>query len=550
MDDRHGGQGPRSRSQERGTSGGTRKRGAIVGVEPLEGRALLSGMINDIATISSSLTIGPMATSREGNLWFAEVGHPGVPALGKVTFSGAKSAVVLPASDAGGTINAVSTDTAGNVWYTLSGATSGQSKVGKVASDGTVSEFPLPGSKESGGAAAIGPDGNLWVAVSGGSAGASLAKVSADGSIVEFPVAGASSLTWLASGTDGNVWFVDGQKIGKITPAGVVTEFPVPAPTDGSGVDLTDAQLASGSDGDMWFIGLGGLSHISPTGTVKTITTAGTQITSLSHGSDGNLWISFLPPIGSPLATTPGALVARVSTAGQITLVPDRVDSLNTIVPRMTSSMDAAIWLDEGGSKLGRLSLANIPTVTLPIVNPVNKGTVSTDANKTINGRIATFTPNYSGASLSDFTASINWGDGTTTAGTVVSAGSGNYDVQGTHTYNAPGGSQQQASITVTGPNAAAAMIFGIINVSGASTPGTVTSTPTTSTPTTTTATVSPTGKKLGPRAAAQAAAREARAAALSARAAARAARHSKAHPKGPAAHVTRPVHPPARKKY
>ena len=545
MDDRHVGQGPRSQSQVRETSRRTRKRGAIVGVEPLEGRALLSGMINDIATISSSLTIGPMATSREGNLWFAEVGHPGVPALGKVTFSGAKSEVVLPASDAGGTINAVSTDTAGNVWYTLTGATSGPSKVGKVAPDGTVTEFPLPSSQQSAGAAAIGPDGNLWVAVSGGSAGASLAKVSADGSIVEFPVAGASSLTWLASGIDGNVWFVDGQKIGKITPAGGVTEFPVPAPADGSGVDLTNAQLTSGSDGDMWFIGLGGLSHISPTGTVKTITTAGTQVTSLSHGSDGNFWISFLPPIGSPLATTPGALVARVAPDGQTTLVPDRVDSLNTIVPRIASSMDAAIWLDEGGSKLGRLSLANIPTVTLPIVNPVNKGTVTTDANKTINGRIATFTPNYSGASLSDFSASINWGDGTTTAGTVVSAGSGNYDVQGTHTYNAPAGSQQQASITVTGPNGEGAMIFGIIKVSTASTTGTPPSTPAT-----TTATIAPTGKKLGAKAAALAAARAARATALEARTAARAALHVKGHPKGPAPHVTRPVHHAARKKY
>ena len=45
----------------------------------------------------------------------------------------------------------------------------------------------------------------------------------------------------------------------------------------------------------------------------------------------------------------------------------------------------------------------------------------------------------------SDYTASIDWGDGTITAGT-ISGGSGTYDISGTHTYAQPG----NATATVT----------------------------------------------------------------------------------------------------
>jgi hypothetical protein len=51
------------------------------------------------------------------------------------------------------------------------------------------------------------------------------------------------------------------------------------------------------------------------------------------------------------------------------------------------------------------------------------------------NGVVATFTDSRGGALVTDFTATINWGDATTTAGTITSSGGGVFSVSGMHTY-------------------------------------------------------------------------------------------------------------------
>src|SRR5207245_9717491 len=59
-------------------------------------------------------------------------------------------------------------------------------------------------------------------------------------------------------------------------------------------------------------------------------------------------------------------------------------------------------------------------------------------------GLTATFTDAASpSGTLSDFSASIDWGDGTSTAGTITGAG-GSYTVTGSHTYPSAG------SLTIT----------------------------------------------------------------------------------------------------
>src|SRR5205807_4576617 len=54
------------------------------------------------------------------------------------------------------------------------------------------------------------------------------------------------------------------------------------------------------------------------------------------------------------------------------------------------------------------------------------------------NAQVATFTDTYTGNVASDFAANIDWGDGTTTAGT-VSGASGSFTVNGSHTYATAG---------------------------------------------------------------------------------------------------------------
>jgi hypothetical protein len=48
---------------------------------------------------------------------------------------------------------------------------------------------------------------------------------------------------------------------------------------------------------------------------------------------------------------------------------------------------------------------------------------------------IATFTDANPNATASDFTATIDWGDGSTTAGTIVAQSGGGFAVDGEHTY-------------------------------------------------------------------------------------------------------------------
>jgi hypothetical protein len=63
----------------------------------------------------------------------------------------------------------------------------------------------------------------------------------------------------------------------------------------------------------------------------------------------------------------------------------------------------------------------------------------------TLSGTLATFTDDDPAGTVSDYTASINWGDGTTTSGT-ISAKSGKFLVSGSHKY----GSRGTFAITVT----------------------------------------------------------------------------------------------------
>src|SRR6185437_14007819 len=85
--------------------------------------------------------------------------------------------------------------------------------------------------------------------------------------------------------------------------------------------------------------------------------------------------------------------------------------------------------------------------------------------NVAFSGAVATFTDTYAGNTASDFTASIDWGDGTTTSGT-VSGGSGTFTVSGGHTYTAAGTDSVHVTLTDDAPGTATATATTTANVS------------------------------------------------------------------------------------
>ena len=74
----------------------------------------------------------------------------------------------------------------------------------------------------------IGPDKNLWFTESGGE---KIGRITTAGVITQFRIPGAQSLLGLASGPDGNLWFTDQLtgKVGYINTSGAgITQFALP----------------------------------------------------------------------------------------------------------------------------------------------------------------------------------------------------------------------------------------------------------------------------------------------------------------------------------
>jgi hypothetical protein len=87
----------------------------------------------------------------------------------------------------------------------------------------------------------------LWFAEQ---AGNKIGRITIDGAITEYPVPTAGGRpNSIVRGPDGALWFTEmvGNKIGRITTAGIITEFPVPTAAS------TPIIIAAGPDGAMWF---------------------------------------------------------------------------------------------------------------------------------------------------------------------------------------------------------------------------------------------------------------------------------------------------------
>src|SRR3954451_4587081 len=108
------------------------------------------------------------------------------------------------------------------------------------------------------------------------------------GTITEFSagIAPNAGLGAIAAGPDGNLWFGENlrDEIGRITPSGIVTEFP-------SGTIVGNAfDIAAGPDGNLWFTKLTEvIGQITPTGVVTEYSaglTPGTSTVGITAGPD------------------------------------------------------------------------------------------------------------------------------------------------------------------------------------------------------------------------------------------------------------------------
>jgi hypothetical protein len=95
------------------------------------------------------------------------------------------------------------------------------------------------------------------------------------------------------------------------------------------------------------------------------------------------------------------------------------------------------ITVDDGNGSLVGTAITHASVVApTPTVDLEAHGTeISATSGQAFTGVVATFTDSRSGAQVADFKATIDWGDGTTSDGTVGVDPNGGFDVTGTHTF-------------------------------------------------------------------------------------------------------------------
>jgi len=215
-------------------------------------------------------------------------------------------------------------------------------------------EYPVPTPTCEPFGIAAGPDGNVWFTeYSSGKIG----RVTPAGAITEFPTNAPGAVPGIAAGADGNLWFTEGDanKIGRITPAGVITEFPVG--TTGS----FPYEITPGPDGNLWFTENYGnrIGRISTSGVITDfpVPTASSQLLGIVAGSDGNLWF----------VEYAGQKIGRITTAGVITEFQAGGNPWG-----ITAGPDGNLWFtEEVGNRIGRITTAGtiveypIPTTAL-----------------------------------------------------------------------------------------------------------------------------------------------------------------------------------------
>jgi CSLREA domain-containing protein len=344
----------------------------------------------------------PAASANVPHVWSSQ------PALVARSLSAAPTVTEFPAPSSDLPPYAITTGPDGNLWFTYLFAYS--NKVGRITTGGVANEFC--GYTGNGTGITTGPDGNVWVtapslfgglihvAPSGACSGLTIPYppynrspqdivAGPDGALwftestgnqigrfvflppspfpdpfppspftfFDVPTPG-SSLSGITRGTDGALWFTEqsADRIGRITTAGVITEYALPSP--GS----SPTGITAGPDGALWFTEQYGnrIGRITTTGTISefAVPTAFSSPHGITAGPDGALWFT----------EQSGDRIGRITTGGAITEI---VLSPTSSPAGITTGPDGNIWFAEyGRHMIGRLSLAAGPLIVNSTSDP------------------------------------------------------------------------------------------------------------------------------------------------------------------------------------
>jgi len=160
-----------------------------------------------------------------------------------------------------------------------------------------------------------GPDGAVWFtfpnSVPSYDTG-KIGRITSAGDATFFQIPWVSDAESITSGPDGNLWFADhvAKAVGRLTPAGVFTKFPIPGPTG-----TYPYQITSGPDGALWFTDINDhrVGRLTTTGQVRFFPVESEGYPdAIAAGPDGNVWFTL----------DDEATVCRITPTGAITQFP------------------------------------------------------------------------------------------------------------------------------------------------------------------------------------------------------------------------------------
>ena len=246
----------------------------VLGVAGAPAHAAPLGEITEFPTAPGSRPLAIVA-GPDGALWFTQIA---ANSIGRMTTDGVLTnewTIPTPNSMPDGI--AIGPD--GSVWF----AEVLGNKIGRLRPDRTFVEYPVPTLDSRPTEVAIGPDGHVWFTERGTAAapGSKVGKVDpVTGNVTDYTVRVGSRPLGIVAGPDGNMWFTEsaaaGNRVGRISTAGVLlNEYEMPQPNS------APFEPTVGPDGAIWFTQIAGnrIGRLTVDGTLTefTVPTANSQ---------------------------------------------------------------------------------------------------------------------------------------------------------------------------------------------------------------------------------------------------------------------------------
>ncbi len=399
-----------------------------------------------------AMTVGP-----DSAIWFglAPTGSSSTYSIGRITAAGAVTSYPIPTS--GSNPTSITTGPDGALWFTEQGG----NNIGRITTSGTITEYPIPTAYSSPYGITLGPDGALWFTEQSGN---NIGRITAAGVVTnEYPVPTAGSAPMgITVGPDGALWFTESSaaQIGRITTSGTVTEYTGLAPASDPIEIVTGSDGAlwfteAFEPPTSAYVPEATLSAAYTGSAIGRITTAGliTEFAvpdgeaalGITTAPDGALWFT-AEGFGSGKASSASGMLGRITTSGVITEFAPPI--ANSGLYNIVYGTDGGFWfVEENENEIGRFA---VPLTILTTSVPLARTGLPFATTLYAEGGVAPYTWSVSNGSSLPAGLSLNAQTGQIT-GTPTTSGTPSFSITVTDASSAA--ASQTFSLTISSAN-------------------------------------------------------------------------------------------------